>query len=133
MKIVLDSNVFVSGITNPDSVSAEILKMLLNSDFVLLYDSKTLDEYKSLLKQSKFNFSKDVISSFIEFIENMGECISTKSVSAEITDEENKKFYEVLICGKADYLITLNKNHYPDEKFIVSPPEFIKYFVRSNI
>lgn len=133
MKIVLDSNVFVSGITNPDSVSAEILKMLLNSDFVLLYDSKTLDEYKSLLKQSKFNFSKDVISSFIEFIENMGECISTKSVSAEITDEENKKFYEVSICGKSDYLITLNKNHYPDEKFIVSPPEFIKYFVRSNI
>ncbi|MBN1632851.1 MAG: putative toxin-antitoxin system toxin component, PIN family [Ignavibacteria bacterium] len=133
MRIVIDCNVFVHGFTNPDCVSAEILKMLLNSDFLLLYDSKILDEYKSLLKQNRFNFSKDLISSFIEFIENMGECISTKPVSAEFKDEENKKFYEVSICGKADYLLTMNKKHFPDEKFIVTPSEFIKYYIRSNI
>lgn len=133
MKIVIDSGVFISGFTNPDSISAEILKMLLNSDFILLYDSKILEEYKSLLKHSKFNFSKDIINSFIEFIESTGECVLTKPVTAEFSDDENKKFYEVSICGKADYLITLDKKHFPDEKFIVSPSEFIKYFVRSNI
>lgn len=133
MKIVIDSGVFISGFTNPDSISAEILKMLLNSDFILLYDSKILEEYKNLLKHIKFYFSKDIINSFIEFIESMGECILTKLLTAEFSDDENKKFYEVSICGKADYLITFDKKHFPDEKFIVSPSEFIKYFVRSNI
>jgi len=133
MKIVIDSNVFVPGFTNPDCVSAEILKMMLNSDFILLYDSRILDEYKYLLKYSKFYFSKDLINSLIEFIENMGEKILTKPLSIVFSVHGNKKFYEVSIYGKADYLITLNKNHYPDEKFIVSPSEFIKYFVRSNI
>ena len=133
MRIVIDTDVFMHGFTNPDCVSAEILKMLLNSDFTLLFDLRILNEYRGVLRYGKFNFSKDAVNSIVEFIEAMGECVLTKPLTAEFKDDGKIKFYEVTICGKADYLITLDKKHFPDEKFIVNPSEFIKYFVRENI
>jgi len=42
------------------------------------------------------------------------------------TDEADKKFYETFKTAEADYLITGNTKHFPDEDGIVSPREFVE-------
>ena len=41
-------------------------------------------------------------------------------------------FLEVAISGKANYLITGNIVHFPKEKFIVTPREFIEIFLAAH-
>ncbi len=126
MNIVLDTNVLISCLINPDGNPAKILNMILNGDLFVLYDIRILDEYKKVLKREKFGFTKDLIIPFLDFIESEGINIIPNPSRVKFKDKDDKKFYEVAISGNAKYLITGNKTHFPKEKFIVNPTEFLK-------
>ena len=46
MKIVLDTNVLVSGLLTPFGTSGEIVRMVSAGKLILLYDSRILLEYQ---------------------------------------------------------------------------------------
>ena len=56
MKIVLDTNVLVSGLINPKGVPAKILNLMLNEKIIVLYDNRILREYETVLSRRKFRF-----------------------------------------------------------------------------
>jgi putative PIN family toxin of toxin-antitoxin system len=126
MNVVVDTNVLVSGLINPNGNPAKILNMILNSNLTVLFDERILSEYRNVLKREKFGFSDDLINPLIEFIRSEGISVISEPAALKFTDEDDKKFYEIAITGKADYLITGNKNHFPNKKFIVNPMEFLK-------
>jgi len=68
----------------------------------------------------------------MDFFKNEGEYINAEPVNINFDDEEDKKFYEVFIRGKADYLVTGNIVHFPVEKYIVNPTDFLKSFFANN-
>jgi uncharacterized protein len=125
MNIVLDTNVLVSGLINPDGNPAKILNMVLNGEIILLYDIMILDEYRQVLRRDKFGFPEDIVEPFLDFIAGEGISVTPNPTSIKFKDEDDKKFYEVAISGNADYLITGNKIHFPREKTIISPTEFL--------
>ena len=49
MQIVLDTNVLVSGLLYPFSVSGEIIRLIARGDLKLCYDSRIISEYKDVL------------------------------------------------------------------------------------
>ena len=53
MKIVLDTNVLVSSLLNPDGSPAKILNLILSEKIILLYDNRILNEYYDVLKREK--------------------------------------------------------------------------------
>jgi putative PIN family toxin of toxin-antitoxin system len=126
MNVVVDTNVLVSGLINPNGNPAKILNMILNSNLTVLFDERILSEYRNVLKREKFGFPDDLINPLIEFIRSEGISVISEPAALKFRDEEDKKFYEVALTGKADYLITGNKNHFPNKKFIVNPTEFLK-------
>ena len=125
MKIILDTNVLVSALINPDGNPAKILNLVLNSNLIILYDVRILDEYKNVLRRDKFGFNEETINPFMDFLETEGISITPNPSSIKFKDEDDKKFYETALSGKCDFLITGNKSHFPNEKFIVSPSEFL--------
>jgi|WetSurMetagenome_2_1015567.scaffolds.fasta_scaffold46518_2 uncharacterized protein len=125
MNIVLDTNVLVSGLINPDGNPAKILNLILNNELVVLYDVRILDEYNRVLRRDKFGFTEDIIKPFIDFIESEGISITPNPSSLKFKDEDDKKFYEVAISGNANYLITGNKSHFPKEKIVISQTELL--------
>jgi putative PIN family toxin of toxin-antitoxin system len=78
MKVVLDTNIIVSAFLNPRGIPAEILSLVLSEKIILCYDNKILSEYIEVLTRSKFNFNRELVSDFLEFVKSHGEFILTE-------------------------------------------------------
>ena len=124
MKVVLDTNVIVSAFLNPKGVPAEILSLVLSEKIILCYDNKILSEYMNVLTRSKFNFNKELVNDFLEFVKIYGEYILAEPQDISFIDQDDKIFYDVFRSSDANYIITGNKKHYPNEKNILLPREF---------
>ena len=126
MKIVLNTNVFVSGLINPGGIPAKILNLILNKRLIVLYDNRIIREYATVLSRRKFGFEKEIIEPLIDFIKHEGRFITANPLRIRFEDEDDKMFLEVAKSGDAKYLITGNIIHFPNEQFIVTPKEFIE-------
>jgi putative PIN family toxin of toxin-antitoxin system len=126
MKIVLDTNVLVSGLINSGGIPAKILNLILNKKLIVLYDNRIIREYTTVLSRRKFGFEKEIIEPLIDFIKHEGRFIAANPLRIRFEDEDDKMFLEVAKSGDAKYLITGNIIHFPNEQFIVTPKEFIE-------
>lgn len=125
MKVVIDTNVLVSGLLTPNGYPAKILSLLLNERIKILYDNRIIEEYKEVLSRDKFGFNDEYIEALIEFIKQDGIFILADPIEDKFDDEDDKKFLEVAKSGDSKYLITGNTAHFPEVAIIVKPQEFI--------
>ncbi len=130
MKIVLDTNILISSLLNPNGIPAKILNLILSQKIILLFDNRILNEYYNVLRRDKFQFSDELILPLMDFIKHEGIYINTEPLQQKFTDEDDKMFYEVFISGSADYLVTGNINHFPKEKLIVKPAGFVDLIIK---
>ncbi|HIJ57009.1 MAG TPA: putative toxin-antitoxin system toxin component, PIN family [Deltaproteobacteria bacterium] len=136
MKIVLDTNVLVSGLLSPFGPSGEIVRMLFSGELVLHIDARILSEYQDVLNRSKFKFNKDHIGVLIDFIRQYGQFISSSPLKNRLPDPDDEPFLEVAIAGKVKSLVTGNTVHYPslprEGINIFSPSEFLEFYRKQN-
>ena len=136
MKIVLDTNVLVSGLLTPFGPSGEIVRMLSAGELILYIDARILSEYEEVLHRPKFKFDKDNISLLLDFIRLYGQFVSSMPLKNRLPDPDDEPFLEVAIAGKVRSLITGNIVHYPplcrEGIKIFSPSEFLEYFRKQN-
>lgn len=130
MRIVVDTNVIVSALMTRDGVPARILSSILDnkvndSKLCILYDDRIIYEYIEVLSRNVFGFNLEIIYNMIEQFKLRGEYVNALLNKENFTDETDKKFYEVYKSGYADYLITGNIRHFPKEKGIVTPRDFL--------
>ncbi|GHU71655.1 PIN domain-containing protein [Spirochaetia bacterium] len=129
MKVILDTNVIVSAFLNPKGIPAEILSLVLSEKIILCYDNKILSEYTDVLTRSKFNFNRELVNDFLEFVKIYGEYIVAEPQDIQFIDESDRRsddkiFYDVFRGSDTNYIITGNKKHYPKEENILLPREF---------
>lgn len=124
MKIVLDTNVLISSLLNPDGSPAGVLNLLLNGSITLLYDNRILGEYLAVLSRDKSGFRHEWIDSLIDFIRQDGEFVTA--------DPDDKKFYEVLLSGDGDFLVSGNLKHFPADNRNISPGEFLSKWLNGH-
>jgi putative PIN family toxin of toxin-antitoxin system len=77
MKIVLDTNVLVSGLLTPFGPSDEIVRMVSAGELILYINARILSEYEEVLHRPKFKFDKDNISILLDFIRLYGQFVSS--------------------------------------------------------
>jgi putative PIN family toxin of toxin-antitoxin system len=132
MKIVLDTNVLVSGLLTPFGPSGVIVRMLFSGELILHLDARILSEYRDVLNRPKFKFNKDHIDLLLDFIKQCGQFISSSPLTNPLPDPDDEPFLEVAIAGNVKALITGNSVHYPnyfrEGINIVSPAEFIEIY-----
>ena len=136
MKIVLDTNVLVSGLLTPFGTSGEIVRMVSAGKLFLQYDSRILLEYQEVLCRPRFQFNKDHIDSLIDFAKKNGQLVPATPLKHCLPDPDDEPFLEIAIAGRAERLITGNKSHYPG-RFrqgvkVLSPSEFIDFYRKQN-
>jgi putative PIN family toxin of toxin-antitoxin system len=129
MTVVLDTNILVSALINPAGVPAAILSLLLNGKLTVLYDNRILEEYKEVLSRQKFHFEKSLIHQLLDYIRHEGEFIAVEPLRAPLASEDDKMFYEVAKSGKAEFLVTGNKKHFPNEHVVRTPKEFVDMYL----
>lgn len=136
MKIVLDTNVFVSGLLTPFGPCGEIVRLVFSGDLVLCIDARILSEYHDVFHRPKFNFNKDHVAILLEFIKHYGQFISSSPLKNRLPDTDDEPFLEVAIAGKVKSLITGNASYYPSKfregMVVFSPSEFIEFYRNQN-
>jgi putative PIN family toxin of toxin-antitoxin system len=132
MKIVLDTNVLVSGLLTPFGPSGEIVRMISSGNLILCIDARILSEYEEVLHRSKFKFNKEYIGIFLDFIRQYGQFVSSIPLKNPLPDPSDEPFLEVAIAGNVKSLITGNIVHYPPSSregiSIHSPSEFLEFY-----
>ena len=132
MKVVLDTNVVVSGLLSPFGGPGEIVRMAASGDIELYYDARILCEYREVLLRPKFSFNQIYIEDLLGQIKARGYIVAAKPLAKRLSDTDDEPFLEVALAGKAEYLITRNLKHYPANKqqgiLVVSPEKFLEVY-----
>lgn len=132
MKVVLDTNVVVSGLLSPFGPPGEIIRMVASGVLELCYDARILSEYQNVLVREKFPFDQAYVEDLLEQIKACGNVTTGKPLVKRLPDSDDEPFLEVALGGKAQYLITGNLKHYPVKKRegmqVVSPAEFLEIY-----
>lgn len=113
MRIVLDTNVLVSGLLNPDGAPGRVVDLILARRLSLLYDDRLLGEYSDVLARSHLNIAQDQGTAILGFFRLAGERITALPLPADLlSDPDDLPFTEVALSGKADALVTGNTKHF---------------------
>lgn len=132
MKIVLDTNVVVSGLLYPFGPSGEVIRMVTSGELQLCYDARVLSEYKEVLLRRKFSFNPADVYDLLEQIEVCGFAVAGKLLTGRLPDPDDEPFLEVALAGEARYLVTGNPKHFPakerQDMLVVSPREFLEVY-----
>ncbi len=137
MKIVLDTNVIVSGLLSPYNAPGEIIRMVSSGILKLCYDARILFEYQSVLLRPKFKFDSEHIDALIDQIKSCGCIAASKPLPKKLPDIDDEPFLEVALGAEVSYLITGNLIHYPVKLRqgikVISPAEFIDIYRKSGL
>lgn len=133
MRVVIDTNVIVSGILNPHGPPGRILDTLLSEAITALYDDRILSEYHEVLLRPAFGFSRSDVESLLDFVESSGEHISAEPLSLILPDPNDLPFLEVAASGGAEALITSNAMHFKPRRgqhsaLVITPADFLRRY-----
>ena len=132
MKIVLDTNVLVSGLLQPFGPSGQIVLLVASGELVLCHDPRILAEYKDVLLRKKFHFDPERVEALLEQIRAIGIPVAPRPLATRLPDPDDEPFLEVTVAGRARCLVTGNLKHYPAEARhgaeVLSPRSFIELY-----
>ncbi|MDH3403739.1 MAG: putative toxin-antitoxin system toxin component, PIN family [Acidobacteriota bacterium] len=113
MKIVLDTNVLVSGLLRPAGPSGLIVRLVAAGDLVLCHDARILGEYAEVLRRERFCFDPDRVDTLMAQIRAEGVPVAARPLTTRLPDADDEPFLEIAIAARARCLVTGNLRHYP--------------------
>jgi len=131
MRVVIDTNVLVSGVINPHGPPGRIVNAVMSEMIIVLYDDRILSEYREVLMRPMFGFERADIDVLLEFIELTGEYTGAEPIAVVLPDARDLPFLEVAVAGRADALISGNIKHFKPRRgqhniHVSTPAEFVR-------
>jgi len=134
VRVVLDTNVFVSGVFFKGP-SYKILEAWRDGKIQLLLSPAILEEYRRVMSELALRFPEIRVEGVIEFVAVHSEIIFPPSLPPVIqADPSDDKFLECAVGGKTTCIVTGDKHLLNLQKFrgvsILKPREFVgKYLM----
>ena len=132
MKIVLDTNVFVSGVffSGPPY---QILKAWRNQEFQIVISLEILDEYHRVGKELSAQFPEVDLDPILELFTTKAELIEAALLDEAVCDDpDDDKFFACAITGEANLIISGDKHLLKMSGYqgieVVRPRQFIDKF-----
>ena len=136
MRVVIDTNILVSGLLTPFGDCATILNFIVTGSLDLCYDIRIMKEYEQVLKRPKFQFEKKAVSELLDFFRQYGIQVTPTPLPFTLPDPEDTPFVEVALASGSGFLITGNLKHYPAhclQNVKISPPkQFLQFYTHNN-
>ncbi len=129
MKVVLDTNVLVSGLLNPYGPPGRIVQVVASGELQLCLDARILAEYREVLRRPAFPFHGEEVDALLRQVHAVGEPVAATLAQA-LPDSDDEPLLEVAIGADAEYLVTGNIRHFAVNSRsgvrVVSPAEFLE-------
>jgi putative PIN family toxin of toxin-antitoxin system len=133
MRVVLDSNVLVSGLITPAGPCGHVLRLAFGGPLQPCVDNRILHEYETVLTRPRFRIHPDDIADALEIIRLRSERILPPPLTPDLPDKSDLPFLEVAAFAPA-LLITGNLRHFPprlrQSVTVLSPREFLDFLQR---
>lgn len=131
MRIVVDTNVLVSGLLSPHGRPGRVVDLVVNARLSPLYDDRMLDEYRAVLRRDRFSFDPGDVRDFLNQLRAVGEHVTPEPWPGELPDPDDRPFLEVALSGRARVLVTGNRRDFEPRRGthsvrVVSPRELIE-------
>ncbi len=131
MKVVLDTNVLLSGLMKPEGVPGKIVQAWRAAQFDLVLSEIMLEEIGRVLAYPKIrrrlHWDQETISRYLLVLRFKTEIIDSGGIAAEVPDDpQDAPVLATLIAGSASFLVTGDsdllalRSQYP----IITPVEF---------
>lgn len=133
MKIVLDTNVFISGVffTGPPY---QILEAWRDEKFEILISKEILEEYKRVGESLSIQFPQVNIIPILKFFAIKAELIDAQPLSWPVCEDlDDDKFFACAIAGKSKLIISGDKHLLKVSGYqgikVLKPKEFINQYL----
>jgi putative PIN family toxin of toxin-antitoxin system len=131
--VVLDTNVLVSGVLSGAGPPGRIVEAVLAGEFVPVFDTAILDEYRDVLKRRELALSSSLVAELIEAIENGGTHLTVPPWPKDLPDADDAPFLAAAAAANC-ILVTGNLRHFPKSARgavqVMSPQEFFDSVMR---
>lgn len=132
MRIVLDTNVLVSGLLSPHRPPGEIVRLVSGGLVSLCLDARIVAEYRDVLARPRFGFDQAAVADLLAYVESNGETVASAPLPLRLPDPDDEPFMEAAVASRADCLVAGNLTHFPPEAWsgvaVVSPAELIDLY-----
>lgn len=110
-RVIFDTNVLLSRLLLPDSTTARAVRRLLDRAQPIVSE-ETLTELAETLSRQKFDpyVSRPDRQRFFELYARVAEWVPITSTIRRCRDPKDDKFLELAVDGKADWIITGDKD-----------------------
>jgi uncharacterized protein len=132
--VVLDTNVFVSGLLTPNGVPGAILRRFRQGDFEVVMCQEQISEIQDVLKRTHIQklLSKDVRKTLQQFIRHLKKAVTLvrpAQQSWDFSDEGDHFLLDLVATAKPDFLVTGDKKLRSvvlvGDTSVVTPTEFL--------
>ena len=113
MRVVLDTNVLVSGLLTPFGTCGDIVRMLTSGEVTLCVDARILLEYSEVLHRPRFGIAPKKADIVMEYIRHSSETHAAVRQDKSLPDADDNAFLEVALAARAACLVTGNLKHFP--------------------
>jgi len=131
MRVVLDTNILMSGLMLPDSIPGRILQAWRNAHFDLVLSEPMLKEITRVLNypkiQKRLQWDQHQIEQYVLLLRFKTDIVSLEGVDAHVpTDPNDNMVLATLLASQADYLISGDSDllNLSDKHAIMTPAEF---------
>ena len=109
-RIILDTNLWISFLISKKF--KEIDNLVQTKDFKLIFSNESIEEFIEVVERPKFKkfFSKKDIEKLLDIFDQYAELIKVKSKMNICRDPKDNFLLNLAVDGKADYLITGDKD-----------------------
>jgi putative PIN family toxin of toxin-antitoxin system len=109
MRVVFDSNIFMSALAIPGSRAEKAILKIIEGDDILLISKEILDEVLSVLS-AKFSRDREELSHVAVVLSEIVEIVSSPKKITILRDEPDNRILECALSGHADVIVTGDKD-----------------------
>lgn len=142
MRVVVDTNVIVSGLRKGSSAPTHIIDLWRDGEIDILASEETISELERVLGYPRVrrltSYSDERIQMFLEEFRKEAILIKVENkVDVVVNDPTDNMFLDLAVAGNAKYIVSGDTKHLlPLEQYqgieIVSPASFIAVFSRGK-
>lgn len=105
MRVVFDTNIFVSALVFPGGQAEEALLRVIEDKDHLILSKAILDELLRVLA-SKFSRDREELARVAVYLSDIGKRVKPQEKIRVLEDEANNRILECALAGRADTIVT---------------------------
>ena len=127
-RVVLDTNVLVSALWNPDGAPARVVALLYSGSCEPVVSADILREYQRVLRHPRLGLPGDDVAVMLAWFARFTLPVPPPGSPVRCAHADDEKFVAAGLAANAAYLVTGNRRHFPEhvpDLAVVSPTEFL--------